>query len=276
MADTTTTNYALVKPAVNDPAGADTWGGKLNTNLDTLDAQIKAIDGVSAAAKATPIDADWVGTYDSAVAGTPVKKTLWSQVKAFLKTYFDTIYLGLGGGALTGAVTTTAGLTVIGNSNLRVRSGTTEALLYYDASDFYVLFTDSVGATFNSTRALRASRNGNLYTQGDMIASGTVWAGGGSNGRMGADGNLWGTAYGSDWLTNYIENRAIAWANNRVSSMSYRYVSQGTTSASSGGYYATPAGAMLKSYSTGGGGTIMFKYIQVYDPVRGWVGFGEA
>jgi hypothetical protein len=276
MADTTTTNYALVKPAVNDPAGADTWGGKLNTNLDALDAQIKAIDGVSAAAKATPIDADWVGTYDSAVAGTPVKKTLWSQVKAFLKTYFDTIYLGLGGGALTGAVTTTAGLTVIGNSNLRVRSGTTEALLYYDASDFYVLFTDSVGATFNSTRALRASRNGNLYTQGDMIASGTVWAGGGSNGRMGADGNLWGTAYGSDWLTNYIENRAIAWANNRVSSMSYRYVSQGTTTSASGGYYSTPGGAMLKSIATGGGSSVMFKYIQVYDPVRGWVGFGEA
>jgi hypothetical protein len=276
MADTTTTNYALVKPAVNDPAGADTWGDKLNTNLDALDAQIKAIDGISAAAKATPIDADWVGTYDSAVAGTPVKKTLWSQVKAFLKTYFDTIYLGLGGGALTGAVTTTAGLTVIGNSNLRVRSGTTEALLYYDASDFYVLFTDSVGATFNATRALRASRNGNLYTQGDMIASGTVWAGGGSNGRMGGDGNLWGTAYGSDWLTNYIENRAIAWANNRVSSMSYRYVSQGTTNASSGGYYSTPGGAMLKSIATGGGSSVMFKYIQVYDPVRGWVGFGEA
>lgn len=38
---TTTTNYGLQKPAINDPADQDLWGGYLNESLDTIDAQLK-------------------------------------------------------------------------------------------------------------------------------------------------------------------------------------------------------------------------------------------
>ena len=47
MADTTTPNYGLTKPEVG--ASEDTWGGKINTNMNLIDTQMKVSDTRSAA-----------------------------------------------------------------------------------------------------------------------------------------------------------------------------------------------------------------------------------
>ena len=107
----------------------------------------------AAATKTTPIDADEVGVVDSA-ASFGLKRTTWANVKATLKTYFDTLYQAAGsyltaGGALgtpsSGTLTNATGLPpagVVGTAAILGANTFTGAQVHSDQAVSRAMFTD--------------------------------------------------------------------------------------------------------------------------------------
>lgn len=105
---------------------------KTETDQAIEDALDTGIGG--AATKETPVDDDGVIIADSE-AENVTKRVLWSRVKAVLKSYFDTLYLGLGGGILTGGlrVNSTAGIIVDAETGLRLRGAGLKQIAFQNA-----------------------------------------------------------------------------------------------------------------------------------------------
>jgi hypothetical protein len=85
----------------------------------------RSIDAASA--KTTPVDADTMGLIDSA-ASNVLKKVTWANIKATLKTYFDTLY----GGAIT---ITTQSLSGLSGYTFTGLTGKKQIKIFYSLCD---------------------------------------------------------------------------------------------------------------------------------------------
>jgi hypothetical protein len=196
------------------------------------DPVIRTSDMQAAPTKATPVDADGVSIIDSA-ASNAFKRVLWSQIKATLKTYFDTLYSAASWGSITGTLSSQTDLQTA--LNAKVTSG---GALGTPSSGTVTNLTGTASININGTVGATTPTTGafTTLTSSGSVNTSNIWGTGSAAGGIALRTSAAATSFvecvGSTLLVNNIGNYTAAI--NRSSANAF-------STTSDGGYYWGPS-----------------------------------